>query len=113
MTIIAPQETDTDLETLEASALTQVRALILGLNQAAVRAAAGDIGSKTEITKLNADLRDWLKIAHEMELRLEKNTSSSRRRNTGYALDLTAARSSIGCRLDRLRRTRCSGCVPR
>lgn len=64
----------------------------------------GDVGAIKEAGKLLAEIRNWSKLAMETEARFEER---ERRRDGiahGYALDLEAARTTIGCRLARLRR---------
>jgi len=54
------------------SAKAQLVGTIAALNQLSLRVDAGTLGPKSEAIKVFGDIRDWLKIAHEMELRLEK-----------------------------------------
>lgn len=98
-----------DLFELQLSAKAQLVRAIAGLNQLALQVDAGNVGPKSEANKVLGDIRDWLKIAHEMELRLEKYDQDRGGGGRTNALDLEEARSTIGCRLDRLRRSCCSG----
>jgi len=62
--------------------------------------------------RLIADIRQWLKIAMEAEADLERREKETNHSPVGYDLDLDAAKHSIGCRLDRLRRSRDTGRLP-
>ena len=109
MTPTSPRVIAQSLDELETSAKAQVVSAIEALNRLMAEVDAGKVGPKSEVAKVIGDIRDWLKIAHEMELRLEKSDQGRTGSGRGYALDLEEARSSIGCRLDRLRRSCCSG----
>ena len=101
-----------ELTELQMSAKAQLVGTIAALNQLSLRVDAGTLGPKSEAIKVFGNIRDWLKIAHEMELRLEKyeQERDGRERGTGSALDLAEARTTIGGRLVRLRRSGCPGC---
>jgi hypothetical protein len=64
-------------------------------------------------SRILGDIRQWLKMAIEAETQLEQRKKKEQGIVNGYALDMDAARDSIGCRLDRLRRARCPGRFPR
>lgn len=100
-----------ELSELQRSAKTQLVSAIAALNRLLVQIDAGKVGPKSEASKTLGDIRDWLKIAHEVELRLEKfdQDRGGGRDNGGHgsALDLDEARFTIGSRLDRLRRAGC------
>ena len=112
MTQTVPRVSAQDLTELQMSAKAQLVRAIAALNQLSLRIDAGTVGPKSEASKVFGDIRDWLKIAHEMELRLEKfeQERGGRECGTGSALDLAEARTTIGGRLDRLRRSGCPGC---
>ncbi len=65
---------------------------------------AGEFDELKNATRATAEIRQWLKIAIEAEATLEKRNKQSKGIVHDYALDLDAARLSIGGRLDRLRR---------
>ena len=69
----------------------------------------GDLGYET--ARKTQAIREWLRIAKEVEMRFEKRDS---RHGGGHgpATDLDEARTQVGCRLDRLRRARCPGRFP-
>ena len=73
---------------------------------------AGNLGELKDVTKVTAELRQWLRIAIEVEAQLEKRNKHEKGIVHDYALDFDAARDSICCRLDRLRRARCPGRLP-
>jgi hypothetical protein len=113
MTSTIPQDVTREVSELHTSAKAQLVRAITALNRLEARVDAGEVGQKSEATKILGDIRDWLKIAHEMEMRLEKQNHDSGKDIRDHALDLGEARTTIGCRLDRLRRSGCPGCVPR
>jgi len=112
MTQTPPRVTAQDLAELQNSAKAQLVRAIAALNQLTAKVDAGTVGPKSEANKTLGDIRDWLKIAHEMELRLEKYELERGGRECGHgtALDLAEARTTIGGRLDRL--WTCRGFVP-
>jgi GTP cyclohydrolase FolE2 len=77
------------------------------------RIRAGDLSELKHATRATAEIRQWLKIAIEAEAQLEKRRQHERGIVHGYAIDFDAARVEIRCRMDRLRRARCAGRVPR
>ncbi|MGX0879777.1 phage head maturation protease [Roseovarius sp. MBR-154] len=77
------------------------------------RIKAGDLDELKNATKATAEIRQWLKIAIEAEAQLDKRKRTERGIVHGYAIDFDGARTEIGCRMDCLRRARCSGPVPR
>lgn len=115
MTQTPPRVSAQDLTELQISAKAQLVRAIAALNQLTAKVDAGTVGPKSEANKTLGDIRDWLKIAHEMELRLEKyeQERGGRECGNGTALDLAEARTTIGGRLDRLRRQGCPGCFPK
>ena len=96
-----------ELSDLRQSAKAQLVRAIKALNHLSEQVDAGKVGPKSEANKVLGDIRDWLKIAHEVELRLEKYDHDRGGGGCGNELDLDEARSSIGRRLDRLRRAGC------
>ncbi len=115
MTQRPPRVSVQDLTELQLSAKAQLVRAIAALNQLSEKVDAGTLGPKSEAVKVFADIRDWLKIAHEMELRLDKyeQERGNRGSGTGPTLNLEEARFTIGSRLDRLRRSGCPGCFPK
>lgn len=83
------------------------------LQALSLRIRAGEIDELKNATRATAEIRQWLKIAIEAEVQLDKRRQQDLGIVHGYGFDFDAARTEIGCRLDRLRRTRCAGRLPR
>ncbi|MBE0452400.1 hypothetical protein [Roseovarius autotrophicus] len=113
MVLITPEERPSGLTT-SINALEQQLADMRGeLEELYLRIRAGDLGELKNATRATAEIRQWLKIAIEAEAQLDKRRQQERGIAHGYAIDLDAARHEIGCRLDRLRRARCTGGLSR
>ena len=90
--------------------LAQVRALFdsalraLAERIAAVR--AGEGVKLSEAAALTTDLRKWALLVSEEQQKLERSIREAGGTGPDRALDLDAARASIGGRLDRLRAAR-------
>ncbi|MEM9580188.1 MAG: hypothetical protein AAF891_05830 [Pseudomonadota bacterium] len=112
MTSTTPDEELRDIAQLHKSAKGQLVRAIEALSRLEARVEKGEVGPKSEATKMLGDIRDWLKIAHELEVRLEKQTQDRAGGAGAHDLDLGKARIKIGCRLDRLRRSACPGRFP-
>ncbi|WP_372614358.1 hypothetical protein [Aquicoccus sp.] len=91
---------------------TQLRAMKGDLERLHRQIRAGQVSGLTDSARVTQEIRQWLRIAMEMETRLEKRSITEDRRDRPRAIDLDAARTRIGCRLDRLRRVRCPGRFP-
>ena len=63
-------------------------------------------------SRMMTDIRNWIRLALEAELKLEQRKKKERGIVHTYALDMDAARTSVGCRLDRLRRCCRAGRLP-
>jgi len=113
MTLINPDKGPSGLsssvETLERQ-LSDMTADLEALQQ---KLRAGQPGALEGRERALSDVRQWLKIALEAEAHLEKRKHKEQHIAGGYALDLDTARASVGCRLDRLRRSRCPGRIPK
>ncbi|WP_226621688.1 hypothetical protein [Alloyangia pacifica] len=59
---------------------------------------------KPETSKAAADLRYWLKVAHETEAQIRNVRRKQKGIAGDWALDLERARVEVGCRMARLRR---------
>lgn len=66
----------------------------------------GDLGEIKNATRVTSEIRQWMKIALEAEVQLEKRKSNQKGIVRGFAIDFEAARDSIRSRLDRLGRER-------
>ena len=113
MVLITPDEGPTGLTTSINALEGQLADMRQELEDLYHRIKAGDLDELKSATKATAEIRQWLKIAIEAEAQLDKRKRHERGIAHGYAIDFDAARDEIGCRMDRLRRARCSGPVPR
>ncbi|MDQ2089148.1 hypothetical protein [Marimonas arenosa] len=91
---------------------TQLRSLARDLAVLHRDIRAGKLETLADAQRRSGEIRQWLGIALEMEMKLEKRGQHGRRTGAGGSIDLDAARTQIGCRLDRLRRARCPGRFP-
>ncbi|MEZ5715461.1 MAG: hypothetical protein R3D85_09985 [Paracoccaceae bacterium] len=91
---------------------TQLLSLARDLATLHGRIRAGDLQHLADAKRRSDEIRQWLGIALDMEMKLGKDRPDQRGGGTARDLDLDAARTQIGCRLDRLRRTRCPGRLP-
>ncbi|UYV38835.1 hypothetical protein N4R57_07345 [Rhodobacteraceae bacterium D3-12] len=90
----------------------QLRALARDLALLHEQTKQGDFTDLLNSGRTAKRARQWIDIAYELEKRLETINTTPRDGDAVQPLDLDDARSRIGCRLDRLRRARCSGRVP-
>jgi len=112
MTLITPDEGPTGLGTTVTSLERQLIGLKTDLEALQGRLRADDLEALKESTRMMSDIRNWIRLAIEMEMKLEQRNKRDKGIVNGYALDMGAARDTIGCRLDRLRRSRCAGRFP-
>lgn len=113
MVLITPEQGPSGL-TSAINALEEQLADMRGELEALYRRIrAGELDELKNATRATAEIRQWLKIAIEMEAQLEKRRQHERGIVHGYAIDFAAARFEIRCRMDRLARARCAGRVPR
>ncbi|QGX98753.1 hypothetical protein EI983_10915 [Roseovarius faecimaris] len=109
MTLITPNEEPTGLSTSITSLERQLADMREDLEALYERIRTGEFHEITNATKATAEIRQWLKIAIEAEATLEKRNKQQKGIVHDYAIDFDAAKHSIGCRLDRLRRARNAG----
>lgn len=64
--------------------------------------ALGDIPSDSDATRLMTSCKNWIRLALEMEMKLNDRTQPNTAPDTNYAIDLAAARREIGCRMARV-----------
>ncbi len=107
MTLIAPDENPNGLSISVTSLMRQLADLREDLELLQDRIRAGDFEDLKTSTRAISDIRQWLRIALEAENNLEQRNKRSKGIVHDYAIDFDAARASIGCRLDRLRRSGC------
>ena len=113
MVLITPDEDPTGLTTSIDSLERQLSDMRVELEAIYRRIRDGEHDELKNANRATSEIRQWLKIAIEAEARLETRRKHAKGIVNDYALDLSEARSSICCRLDRLRRARCPGRVHR
>ena len=113
MTLITPDPAPTGLTTSIDSLERQLADMRAELEAMYERIKAGEFGELKNAMKATSEIRQWLKIAIEAEAQLAERKKAEKGIVHHYALDLETARTSVGCRLARLRRVRCAERVPR
>ena len=113
MILITPDEGPTGLTTSIDSLERQLADMRGEIETLFTRIKAGDFTELKNATRTTAELRQWLRIAIEAEAQLARRKKYEKGIVHDYAIDFDAARDQIGCRLDRLRRARCSARVSR
>ena len=113
MVLITPEEGPTGLTTSINALERQLADMREELENLYLKIRAGELDELKNAHKATGEIRQWLKIAIEAEAQLEKRKKQDRGIVNDYALDFDDARTQIGCRLDRLRRARCPGRIPR
>ena len=106
MALITPDEGASDLSDVAASVERQLRDMRGDLEDLQTKLKTNDYDDLPTTKLLRTEIRQWLKLAIEAEVHLEQRKKTETGIAGGYALDLDAARDSIGGRLDRLRRAR-------
>lgn len=91
---------------------TQLSQMKSDLERLHMQIRKGQIDGLADSVRATDEIRQWLRIAMEMEIRLDQVSGKSNERDAPRAINLDEARSEIGCRLDRLRRARCPGRFP-
>jgi hypothetical protein len=113
MSLITPEEGPSGLSATVTTLERQLRGMCEDLEALSDRVRAEDFEDIKNRSRILGDIRQWLKMAIEAETQLEQRKKKEQGIVNGYALDMDAARDSIGCRLDRLRRAGCPGRFPR
>lgn len=114
MSLITPDTDITEMQELLTSVFQSVRALRREFEDLSTKLSAGGDVTTTNVKSAAGQLAAQLTLCQ----RLETNLAECKRKQAGiapnatYALDLEKARTSIGCRLDKLRRRPCSDPVP-
>jgi len=70
------------------------------------RIKGGELEQIRNASRITGEIRQWLKIALEAEVQLEKHKSKEEGVGREFAIDFDAARSAIRGQLDRLARAR-------
>ncbi|WP_101068934.1 hypothetical protein [Roseovarius salinarum] len=112
MTLITPDAEPTELGSSIALLQRQLADMRAEMEAIQDRIRAGEFDEIRNAARAIAEIRQWLRIALETEAQIEKRHKQDKGIHHDYALDLDEARSSVRCRLDRLRRCGCSGRVP-
>ncbi|MFX0542408.1 hypothetical protein ACEWPM_011825 [Roseovarius sp. S4756] len=113
MSLITPEEGQSALSATVTTLERQLRGMCEDLEALSDRVRAEDFEDIKNRSRILGDIRQWLKLAIEAETQLEQRKKKEQGIVNGYALDMDAARDSIGCRLDRLRRAGCPRRFPR
>jgi hypothetical protein len=113
MSLITPEEGPSALSATVTTLERQLRGMCEDLEALSEKVRAEDFEDIKNRSRILGDIRQWLKMAIEAETQLEQRKKKEQGIVNGYALDMDAARDSIGCRLDRLRRAGCPGRFPR
>jgi hypothetical protein len=106
MTLITTDESAFPLaESLEdiRDQLGALRAEMSGLQ---TRLRDGEIAAVKDAQRTIQEIRQWLRIAIDLEMEFAKRQQKQAGITQGYAIDFDEARHSIRCRLDRLRACR-------
>ena len=88
------------IETIE----KQVSDITRDLKAVQGRLRAGETEAVKDATRMCGEIRTWIRFAMEMEAKLDDGRQRRGPEPAGGDIDLDAARASIRCRLDRLRR---------
>ncbi|WP_076530402.1 hypothetical protein [Roseovarius nanhaiticus] len=113
MSLKTPEEGQSALSATVTTLERQLRGMCEDLEALSDKVRAEDFEDIKNRSRILGDIRQWLKMAIEAETQLEQRKKKEQGIVNGYALDMDAARDSIGCRLDRLRRAGCPGRFPR
>ncbi|QIE46389.1 hypothetical protein G5B38_13135 [Pseudohalocynthiibacter aestuariivivens] len=113
MTLITPDEGPRELSDAVASLKRQLCEMRTDLEDLHTKLRTDSREDVSKYGRLITDIKQWLKFAIETEVKLEQREKKEKGIVNGYALDIDAARHSIGCRLDRLRRAKCPKGFPR
>jgi hypothetical protein len=109
MTIMTPPKGASQLELELQHVREALRELAEECHTLKQRAQSGDVSAVKDASKTVSDIRRWLNTALETEARFDERRKEQDGVVNEYAIDLEHARSTIGCRMARLRRC----CGPR
>ncbi|RBI75738.1 hypothetical protein DQW77_05075 [Roseovarius sp. TE539] len=112
MVLITPDEGPSGLTTSVTSLERQLSDMRADLEALQDRIRAGEFEGLKNPSRAISDIRQWLRIAIEAEAQIERRQKEQKGIVHEWALDFDTARTSIGSRLDRLRRARSAGRVP-
>ena len=105
MTNVTSEREDTRLRTTIETIERQVLDITQDLKALQDRVRAGEVEAVSDATAMCGEIRFWVRFAMEMEAKLDEGRQRNGAPTSGGGdIDLAAARTSMGCRLDRLRR---------
>jgi hypothetical protein len=106
MSLITPENDPGGLSATVTVLERQLRGMCEDLETLSDKVRAEDFDDAKAQSRILGDIRQWLKLVIEAENQLEQRKKKEQGIVNGYALDMDAARDSIGGRLDRLRAAR-------
>lgn len=112
MTLITPDQGPDGLNVSVTTLERQLNGIIADLEALQQRLRTDASDAVKDSTRMMTDIRNWIRLALEAEMKLEQRKKKERGIVHTYALDMDAARTSVGCRLDRLRRCCRAGRLP-
>lgn len=112
MTLITTDESAFPLAESLDDIRDQLGALRAEMSAIQARLRDGDIAAVKDAQRTIQEIRQWLRIAIDLEMEFAKRQQKQAGITQGYAIDFDEARQSIRCRLDRLRTCRGSKRFP-
>ena len=112
MTLITPEEGNTETDLLIRTGTGQLHALIRKVETIVQQIDQGELEALPNLSKTGTELRHWLRLTAEAEAKRVAERRKQQGLEGGYALDLGQARADIGCRLAKLRAARCCRRIP-
>ncbi|MEL7253792.1 MAG: hypothetical protein AAFZ04_14925 [Pseudomonadota bacterium] len=106
MILITPDDRPDGLADTIASVQQQLTDMRAELDHLYNRIQAGELNEISNAAKTISDIRQWLKIAIDVEVQLEKREKEKQGIIHDFAIDLSEARSEIGGKLDSIRDAR-------
>lgn len=104
MILITPDDRPDGLTDTIASVQQQLSDMRVELDRIYNRMQSGELDELSLAGKTMVDIRQWLRIAIEAEVHLEKRRKEKEGIAYDFAVNLEEARSTIGSKLDSLRR---------
>ena len=106
MILITPEDGPDSLTEIIDSVQQQLSDMRVELDRLYRKIQAGELEELAAAGKQMVELRQWLKVAIEAEVHLEKRRKEKEGIVHDFAINLDEAKSSIGSKLDSLRRDR-------
>ena len=111
MSLITPEDDPGGLNATVTVLERQLRGMCEDLETLSDKVRAEAFDDAKVHSRILGDIRQWLKLVIEAENQLEQRKKKEQGIVNGYALDMDAARDSVGGRLDRIRAARSGGGV--